>query len=162
MVVYFIKTWFHFPQIIFFMKKIMLLVCLFMGNALFSHAASSNDHQARAIDVAAMTKNPELESLLSKADAKQQKKIEKLKKKIEKASSKKRAGNQVLAVIVCLFLGGLGLHRLVMGSKPILILGYILMSLLLIGWIVVFIDLIRLIINPAPYEGNNKLFAAFS
>ena len=41
----------------------MLLVCLFMGNVLFSYAASSND-------LTTITKNPELESLLSKATPK--------------------------------------------------------------------------------------------
>ncbi len=141
------------------MKKIMLLVCLFMGNVLFSYAASSNDHQARSIDLTTITKNPELESLLSKTTPKQQKKIEKLKQKIEKASAKKRA-SAGLAIVACFFLGWLGIHRLVMGGTPLLILGYLLTAGGFFG-ILPLIDFIRLIINPAPYEGNNKLFAAF-
>ncbi len=131
-----------------------------MGNVLFSYAASSNDHQARAIDLTRISKNPELENLLSKASPKQQKKIEKLKQKIEKASAKKRAGSSGLAIVVCFFLGWLGLHRLVMGGTPLLILGYLLTAGGFFG-ILPLIDFIRLIINPAPYEGNNKLFAAF-
>ena len=143
------------------MKKIILLVCLFVSSIFVAQAASSNDHTERAVNVLELTKSPEFVAKLTPKEQKQLKKAEKLKQKLEKMSNKKRAGNQVLAIVLCLFLGGLGLHRLVMGSKPILILGYLLISLLLIGWIVVLIDLIRLIINPAPYEGNNKLFAAF-
>jgi TM2 domain-containing membrane protein YozV len=150
------------------MKKTIFIIGLLFAflSANFGFAASMNPNFASGksapVDnlTAAQAKNLEKEERKAlKEQQKIEKKANKLAKLLEKA---KRAGdNQILAIILCLFLGGLGLHRLVMGSKPILILGYILLSILLIGWIVVLIDLIRLIINPGHYSGNNKLFAAF-
>ncbi len=69
-------------------------------------------------------------------------------------------GKVVGAIIVCFILGGLGIHRVIMGGSGLLILGYIFTIFGLFG-LLPLIDFIRLIINPSHYEDNDKLFAAF-
>ncbi|MFN0216111.1 MAG: TM2 domain-containing protein [Saprospiraceae bacterium] len=70
--------------------------------------------------------------------------------------------SSVVAILLAFFLGGLGLHRVYLGGRPILILLYIITFGGIFG-ILPLIDFIRLIIGHMDhYDGNDKFFAAFS
>lgn len=70
--------------------------------------------------------------------------------------------NAVIAILLAFFLGGLGLHRVYLGGRPILILFYIITFGGIFG-LLPLIDFIRLIIGQMDhYEGNDKFLAAFS
>jgi len=69
-------------------------------------------------------------------------------------------GTLVLAVVLWLFLGGLGIHRLAFGASPIVILGYFFTFGGIFG-LIPLIDIFHMLINPDHYEDNSKLFAAF-
>jgi len=72
-----------------------------------------------------------------------------------------KGDNGIIAIILCLFLGGLAIHRVFLGGAPILILGYLLTFGGIFG-ILPFIDFLRLIFGgTGHYEGNNSFFAAF-
>ncbi|WP_044129383.1 NINE protein [Rudanella lutea] len=66
----------------------------------------------------------------------------------------------VPALLLNLFLGGLGIHRLYLGTKPLTWIGYILTCGGIFG-VVPLVDLIVLIINNdnlSPYIDNPKFF----
>lgn len=66
-----------------------------------------------------------------------------------------------VAIILALFLGGLGIHRVYLGGRGILILLYIITLGGIFG-ILPLIDFIRLIIGDMEhYEDNDSFFAAF-
>ena len=70
--------------------------------------------------------------------------------------------NAFVAILLAFFLGGLGLHRVYLGGRPILILFYIITLGGIFG-LLPLIDFIRLIIGHMDhYEGNDKFLAAFS
>jgi TM2 domain-containing membrane protein YozV len=76
---------------------------------------------------------------------------------------KKMADNdkQLVAILLTLFLGGLGIHRVYLGSEPIIILWYLITLGGFFG-IIPLIDFIRLILGQVShYEGNSNLFRAF-
>lgn len=76
---------------------------------------------------------------------------------------KKMAGSdkQLVAILLTLFLGGLGIHRVYLGSKPVIILLYLITLGGFLG-IIPLIDFIRLLIGQVDhYEGNSNLFRAF-
>lgn len=80
--------------------------------------------------------------------------------KVAKAASSTKDGT--IAGLLAFLLGTLGIHRVYMGSSPIIILWYILTLGGLFG-ILPLIDMIRLFIgHTSHYDGNNSLFAAFS
>jgi len=106
-------------------------------------------------------------ALSAKALKKEQKKEARAQKRAERSAKfmawvQKMAGDkQTLAIVLTLLLGGLGIHRLYLGSDPIIILWYFITAG---GFflIIPFIDLIRLIIGQVDhYEGNSSLFRAF-
>lgn len=71
-----------------------------------------------------------------------------------------KAKEFVPALLLNLFLGGLGIHRLYLGTKPLTWIGYILTCGGIFG-VVPLIDLIVLIINNdniSPYIDNPKFF----
>ncbi len=71
------------------------------------------------------------------------------------------SNKQFIAILLTLILGGLGIHRLYLGSKPIIILLYLITLGGFLG-IIPLIDLIRLILGQVDhYEGNSNLFRAF-
>jgi TM2 domain-containing membrane protein YozV len=79
-------------------------------------------------------------------------------KQMAKSGSDK---NPIIGAVIAFFLGGLGIHRVYMGSKPIMILWYILTIGGIFG-LLPLIDFIRLLIGHGDhYDGNEKLFAAF-
>jgi TM2 domain-containing membrane protein YozV len=106
--------------------------------------------------------------LNAKEIKKQTKKEVRAKKKAERRArflawiQKKMAGDQQLvAILLALFLGGLGIHRVYLGSEPIIILWYLISFFGFFG-IIPLIDLIRLLIGQVShYEGNSNLFRAF-
>ncbi|OJJ17232.1 hypothetical protein BKI52_31490 [marine bacterium AO1-C] len=69
-------------------------------------------------------------------------------------------GTKVLAVVLWIFLGGLGIHRLAFGASPIVILGYFFTFGGIFG-LLPLIDIFYMLIKPGHYEDNSKLFAAF-
>lgn len=107
--------------------------------------------------------------MLSKAEKKEyRKELKQLKKQRRVAkfaswfANSMKGDNAIIAILLCFFLGGLGIHRVFLGGAPILILGYLLLSILFVGWILVLIDFFRLIFGgTGHYEGNDSLFAAF-
>lgn len=73
------------------------------------------------------------------------------------ASSDKSA---LVAIVLDFFVGGLGIHRVYLGGKGILVFGYIITGCGIFG-LVPFIDLIVLAINYndiSKYVNNNKYF----
>ncbi|MBX3103081.1 MAG: TM2 domain-containing protein [Bacteroidetes bacterium] len=92
------------------------------------------------------------------------KKTVRIQKKLEKLQQKQAqkgtvdAGKQILAIILCFFLGGLAIHRVVMGGTPWLILFYFITFGGIFG-IVPLIDFFALIFVPEKYEGSNRFFA---
>jgi TM2 domain-containing membrane protein YozV len=68
--------------------------------------------------------------------------------------------NALVAILLDFFLGGLAIHRVYLGGKPILILGYLITCGGIFG-IVPLIDLIVLAINfddIGKFVGNSKFF----
>lgn len=92
-------------------------------------------------------------------------KLDKFGMKVAKFVTKpfKAAGNsQIAAILLCFFLGGLGIHRVYLGGSGKLILFYLLLSLVGIGGILALIDFVALIVSgTGPFEGNDKLLACF-
>lgn len=75
----------------------------------------------------------------------------------------KTTGDSLLvAILLCVFLGGLGIHRVYLGGSAKLVLFYFLLSLIGLGGILALIDLIAMAINgTGPFQGNDNLLAAF-
>ncbi len=71
-----------------------------------------------------------------------------------------KANSNVGAILLCFFLGWLGIHRVFMGGSALLIVGYILTAGGFFG-LLPFIDFIRLIINSDHYKDNSRFFRAF-
>lgn len=70
----------------------------------------------------------------------------------------------IIAILLAIILPGLGLHRVFLGGKPVLILYYFLLNFLFgFGALLSLIDIIVMIIdgNTSRFDGNDKLFAAF-
>lgn len=68
--------------------------------------------------------------------------------------------NALVAILLDFFLGGIAIHRVYLGGKPILILGYFITCGGIFG-VVPLIDLIVLAINfddISKYVGNSKFF----
>ncbi len=84
-------------------------------------------------------------------------------KAIVKNPLKAAGNNQIVAILLALFLGGIGIHRVYLGGSGLLILGYLLLSFLFgLGYLLALIDLIAIAVSgTGPFEGNNKLLAAF-
>ncbi len=87
-----------------------------------------------------------------------------LTKTYENALGHVKAGDDKMLVsaLLCFFLGGLGVHRVYLGSGGIMILWYILTFGGLFG-ILPLVELIRLIISGTGFlDGNKSFLAAFS
>ncbi|MCU0448343.1 MAG: TM2 domain-containing protein [Bernardetiaceae bacterium] len=114
---------------------------------------------------------------LTRVELKAAKEVAKAQKKALKAEAKaqKKAARQAKylawvkrmasdanwgAVVVCFFLGWLGIHRVMMGGTGLLILGYIVTFGGFFG-ILPLVDFIRLIIDSSHYQDNDALFRGF-
>lgn len=97
-----------------------------------------------------------------KKEARAQKRAERQAKFLEWFTKKLADSNeQLIAIILVIFVGGLGIHRVYLQSKPIIILWYFLTLGGFFG-IIPLIDLIRLAIGQVDhYKGNSSLFRAF-
>lgn len=88
------------------------------------------------------------------------------KERLFKFNKKKARGGEtdnegIVGAILALVLGGLGIHRVYLGSDGIIILWYILTIFGLFG-IIPLIDFFRLLLQGSShYKGNNNLFACF-
>lgn len=80
---------------------------------------------------------------------------------LKKAFGKETDNDGIVAAILALFLGGLGIHRVFLKSDGIIILWYILTVFGIFG-LIPLIDFFRLLLQgSAHYRGNNSLFACF-
>ena len=141
------------------MKQLLLLLlmtvfCLSTSNA-FATASST------PVPTSTVKKGI-IEKFVAKIAAKAESKITKMVSylPIKKAEDSKF----IIALLLAFFLGGLGIHRVYLGGKPVLILFYLLINILFgLGFILALIDLIVMAIdgNTSKFDGNDKLFAAF-
>jgi TM2 domain-containing membrane protein YozV len=142
------------------MKRITLLFTLlaffFISNTVFA-TASIAVNGANVSPLPTAKKN-----IVEKFVAKVEKKITQLVNHlpIKKAETSKF----IIAILLALFLGGIGIHRVYLGGKPILILWYLLLNIVFgLGFILALIDLIVMLIDggTSKFDGNDKVFAAF-
>ncbi len=108
-------------------------------------------------------------ALTAKQLKKQQKKEARAQKRAERRAkflswvTRNLADNddQVVAILLAFFVGWLGIHRLYLGSDPIIILWYVITLGGFFG-LIPLIDFIRLVIGQVDhYRDNNSLFRAF-
>jgi TM2 domain-containing membrane protein YozV len=106
-------------------------------------------------------------ALNSKEMKKQQKKEARAQKRAERRVKflawfqKLADSDQLVAILLAFFLGGLGIHRVYLGSQPIIILWYIITFFGIFG-IIPLIDFIRLILGQVDhYRDNDSLIRAF-
>jgi hypothetical protein len=135
------------------MKKLLLLLTVAITFNIFP-----------ATVFAAVSTAPMVANELSTPTKKKMGLIEKACHKIVAFQQKARDNDDMLiAGIVGLVIGGLGIHRVMLGSKPIIILWYILLSALFgLGALLGFIDgLVILLGNGSKYKDNNSVFALF-
>ncbi len=66
----------------------------------------------------------------------------------------------VLAIFLCVLAGSLGVHRVVMGGSPWLIMAY---AFTFGGFFLLLplMDFVRMLSEPIHYKNNNKFLAAF-
>lgn len=97
-----------------------------------------------------------------KAEQKVQKRAERYwKNQPVQVSDSSSTIEQIFAAVLCLFLGGLGIHRIYLKSDPIIILWYFI-SLGGFFGIIPLIDFIRILMGQTDhYRGNSNLFRAF-
>lgn len=70
------------------------------------------------------------------------------------------SGTTILAIFLCILAGSMGIHRVVMGGSPFLILAY---TFTFGGFFLLLplMDFLRILSEPEHYENNNKFLAAF-
>ncbi len=107
------------------------------------------------------------EKAATRQELKQERKANKLMQKLEKMSSPAQTKGDdkfIVALLLALLIGWTGAHRLYLGGSPMLIVGYLALTLLFgLGGILALIDLIAMIVkgDTSAFQGNNKLLAAF-
>ncbi|MBV6426013.1 MAG: hypothetical protein KIPDCIKN_00504 [Haliscomenobacter sp.] len=142
----------------------LLAGLLFFAPAFASVQVSPESNTATSVAATASLTKKETKSLVKEKKAE----MRSLKKEERRARffnwlSEKLAGSdtQLVAILLCFFLGGLGIHRVYLKSNPIIILWYFLTLGGFFG-LIPLIDFIRLIMGQVDhYEGNNSLFRAF-
>lgn len=145
------------------MKPIRLLLLLVSALLLTSTASYAYVVAPQSAEAAAAYKDASSTGL----SAKEMRKELRAKKRTERRAKflawimKKAQDDQVVAILLALFVGGLGIHRVFLGSKPIIILWYLITFGGFFG-IIPLIDLIRLILGQVDfYRNNDSLFRAF-
>jgi TM2 domain-containing membrane protein YozV len=107
------------------------------------------------------------EKATTRQELKQERKANKLMQKLERLASPDKAkgdDNMLLAIILAVFIGWTGIHRVYLGGSPLLIVGYLLLTCLFgLGWLLAIIDAIAMAVkgDTSAFQGNNKLFACF-
>ena len=153
------------------MKALKLLLLLVFSVSLANTPVFGYVVAPKAADVTTIEKadNEASTALTAKQLKKQQKKEARAQKRAERRAkflawfSQKLADSdeQLIAIILVIFVGGLGIHRVYLQSKPIIILWYLLTLGGFFG-LIPLIDLIRLAIGQVDhYKGNDSLFRAF-
>jgi hypothetical protein len=140
------------------LTKTILLMFLVLG-ASFSFGASSslpiNGENARTKIEIRNAKRAE------KAQLKMQRKAERKARYVAWLGGLATKGStNAIALILCFFLGWLGIHRVFMGGSALLILGYLFTAGGIFG-LLPLIDFIRLIIDSDHYKDNSRFFRAF-
>ena len=138
------------------MKHLLIMFFAFFALGTVSAVNSGNSPIANEVSV-------------TKKEEKAAKKLEKFEKKIDKIkemiSKKDDNFTLVLALLLLFFLGGLAIHRIYLGGKPLLILGYLGLTITIIGAPLVFAmligDLIKIVSDIDHMKNNSKLFAGF-
>ncbi len=147
-----------------FLFTLTLAICTLVNMPSASAYVVSPNNNVAAYEEASASK-----ALSAKELKKQQKKELRAQKRSERRArfiawiTKKLASDndQVLAILLAFFLGGLGIHRLYLKSDPIIILWYVITLGGFFG-LIPLIDFIRLIIGQVDhYRGNSNLFRAF-
>jgi TM2 domain-containing membrane protein YozV len=146
------------------MRKLTLLFMLmaFCLSTSLSFAATMATVNNSTLSTTISNLPTEKKTVIEKFVTKAEKKITKLVNllPIKKAEDSKL----IIAILLGLFLGGIGIHRVYLGGKPVLILFYLLLNILFgLGAILALIDIIVMAINgsTSKFDGNDKLFAAF-
>lgn len=69
-------------------------------------------------------------------------------------------GTTILAIFLCVMAGSMGIHRVVMGGSPWLIVAY---TFTFGGFFLLlpFMDFVRMLSEPEHYKNNHKFLAAF-
>jgi len=137
-----------------FIVFLIAMVSLFAGTQAIAGAATG----APVVQATTTVQAPQ------KAQSKFAQKAQRFAQKVmAKFYDAKADGNWVVAVLLAFFLGYLGVHRVAMGASPIIILKYLLLSFIVIGVVLAFIDFIVLLLDgdTSRFDGNNKVFAAF-
>ncbi|MDX1943039.1 MAG: TM2 domain-containing protein [Saprospiraceae bacterium] len=151
------------------MKTLRLMLVLVVGFALANTPVFGYVVAPNTTENATTLSNAEEEIALSAKELKkQQKKEARAQKRAERRAKfiawlgKVMAGDeQIVAILLAFFVGWLGIHRLYLGSDPIIILWYIITLGGFFG-LIPLIDFIRLVIGQVDhYRDNSSLFRAF-
>jgi TM2 domain-containing membrane protein YozV len=141
------------------MKKILFLAVVCLGS-LCSFAASSNQYVIDDQKVEQLFTNSVDASLSALSDNNLMSATASASFNSQAAQYRAGDKNFVAAILLDFFLGGLGIHRLYLGTATMTWIGYILTCGGIFG-IVPFVDFIVLIINNqdiSPYVDNTKFF----
>lgn len=137
------------------MKKLLLIVLLFVGVVSAKQAsASSYSVNEQAID---QLFDKAVETSMISVNAPE---VNAVAAGVPTAVMPSKGKDAVAAILLDFFLGGLGIHRFYLGTKPLTGIGYILTCGGIFG-IVPLVDFIVLIIDHddiSPYVNNPKFF----
>ncbi len=137
------------------MKKLLLIVILFVGVVSAKQArASSYSVNEQAID---QLFDNAVETSMISVNAQE---FSTVASSVTTAVMPSKEKDAVAAILLDFFLGGLGVHRFYLGTKPLTGIGYILTCGGIFG-IVPLVDFIVLIIDHddiSPYVNNPKFF----
>jgi len=137
------------------MKRIFLLFILFAG-VLFAKTASATSYSVDEQAVDQLFKNAVETSMISTSSNEFSTVASNFGTTLVPSKDK----DAVVAIVLDFFLGGLGIHRFYLGTKPLTGIGYILTCGGIFG-IVPLVDFIVLIIDNddiSPYVNNPKFF----
>ncbi len=142
--------------------KLLLMMAVFCFTAMTTYALPAAVSTEVSVSNNTTTITPAKKDLIAKFTAKVEKKVTNF---VSHLPIKKADDSKFLvAIILALVLGGIGIHRVYLGGKPTLILFYLLLNILFgFGALLGLIDLIVMAIdgNTGKFDGNDKLFAAF-
>lgn len=148
--------------------KTLKLALLVTVSLLFSNATGFAYVVApQSTNAAATYEDASGTALNSKEFKKNQKKEARAQKRAERRAKflawfqRVADSDQLVAIVLAFFLGGLGIHRVYLGSQPIIILWYLITLGGFLG-LIPLIDFIRLIMGQVDhYRDNDSLFRAF-
>lgn len=138
-------------------------ILLFASTSSFAYVIAPQSAEAAATYSDASTAGMSAKELKkhAKKEIRAKKRAERSARFLAWVQKKLADDRQIVAILLALFVGGLGIHRIYLGSDPIIVLWYVISFFGFFG-IIPLIDLIRLIIGQVDhYEGNNSLFRAF-